>query len=146
MAIDDLMTDEIMGRKTPVIFEQRDSRSAGEVARERLVTYFANCPTYNTPSVFVRYQLSSEGLGFWDRLRGRSPIMENWLFPDGQGGIRVSSLGNRKLREKTLFEDYLPHAQSVHLTFLFGSHYNGDCVVDWNGGSSRIGRTIRRDQ
>ena len=142
MSVDELMTDEILGRKNQVTWEQRDKRSVPEVARERISKYFSECPDYNTPSVFVRYQVSPEGLGFWNRLRRRNPVFEDWVFQGENDGIKVTSWGGGKNgKSPAHLDDYLTHAQSIELTFMFGTHYNGNCVIDWNAGSSRIGKT-----
>ena len=141
MTVDELMTDEVLG-KQHVVWEYRDNRSLPEVAREKISRYFSECSDYNTPAVFVKYQVSPEGLGFWDRLRGRSPIFENWIFQGEDGEIKVLSCGSRKKgRVPTNLDDYLTNAYCVSLTFTFGSHYNGNCVVEWNAGSSKVGKT-----
>jgi|SRR3989344_7996069 len=139
MSIDELMAHPY-GRKTPVSWEQRDDRSVPEIAREKISKYFSECSKYNIPSVFVTYQINPKELGFFDRLFGRNPVFEEWIFQGDKGEIKICPWNGRKTGKKPIYlEDYLMHIQCVRLTFMFGSHDNGNCIIDSNSSSSRIG-------
>jgi len=137
------VTKEILGRKVKVLWKQRDSRSVPEVARERIQQYFSNCSVYNTLSIFIRYETSVKDLGLWTRLHGRKPIFEEWVFQRERGSdkIEVIRWNSRKEGKATVnLADYLNGARCVSLNFMFGSHYNGNCVIEWDEGLSRIGK------
>ncbi len=144
MGIDKLMTDGT-GREIKVVWQQRDHRSVPEVARERISRYFAECPKGNVPSVFVRYRLSQEKLGWWDRLWRRNYVFDEQIFPgENEKEIRTSLFDILDEKPPINLDDYLMHAQWVCLTFMFGTRYNHNCVVEWNGGSSRVGEIPSR--
>ena len=56
------MIDEIV-RETTILWESRDPRNVPEIARERISKYFSETDG-NVPTIFVRYQVSAEGLRF----------------------------------------------------------------------------------
>ena len=134
------MIDEIV-RETTILWESRDPRNVPEIARERISKYFSETDG-NVPTIFVRYQVSAEGLRFLDRLLGRRPIFEDWISQKVDGGINIVTWGRKKEKIACL-DDYLTHSQCVSLTFMYGSHYNGNCVIEWDSGSSRIGKVSR---
>lgn len=148
MSVDELMADPLLGTRQEVHWEQRDPRSTSELARERITAYFAECPTYNTPSVFVRYQVAPDSIGLLDKLFGRNPIIEDWVFKgDNPGEIIIASFGRKKKRSSTLrLDNYPPPVQCISMTFMFGTHYNKNCVFDWSGGSTRIGVYLREHE
>lgn len=119
-----------------VTWQQRNQRSVAEIARE-LIRQHLDGIDYNTPSVFVRYRLDRNSLGLWDRIRRRDPLFEDWVFQgESHGSIKV--LSQRSSSSMNL-SDYLNNSVYAHLSYQIGSHHGGNCVLEANSGSTRIG-------
>ena len=142
MTIDDLMTNSFLAIKSQVIWEQRDLRKVKDLTRAKISEYFSRYYG-NTLSIFISYQLNSAGLGFLDNLFRRNPIFEDWIFKNDETNIKVIPWSRKGKGYIIGLDYYLENAQSVRMTFMYGTHINGNCVIDYNLGQSRIGVVLR---
>ncbi len=147
MSVDDVMTEELLGEKRQIRWQQRDPRKVEEVARGKIEEYFAEDLSDYTPSVFVQYLIEPEKLRIWDRVIGRSPIFEDWIFQGGRRGeITISAFGRKKEESQVKLGEYLANSQRVLLTFMFGTRYNNNCIIDCYEEISRIGVIVKEEK
>lgn len=142
MGLDDLLTCDITGKKSEVKWEERLQKSVPQAAREQISRYFEGVD-YNSKSIYLTYQIDPKKLGFWDKLFNRNPVFEDWISENRHmKEISITSFSRTIISPFMKIEHYLADALCVRMTFMFGSHYNGNCIIDSNLGSTRIGRVI----
>ncbi len=120
-----------------VVWQQHNKKRIGEVAREKILNYFTTAPSYNTPSVFVSYQLKPQERSLWDKISKRHRIIEDWIFKKEES-FSITPFG-RDDKTLTSLDNYLEKAQCVYLGFLFGTHDLGNLILDQNLTTTRIG-------
>jgi len=142
MPVEDILHDLYLYKlKQPkVIWEGRVPLNVTEATREKISRYFTESPNNNTPSIFVSYQLDPPARELLDKVLNRHPIYTDVVYPEKKDKIKIISWGRKEENKITTLKDYLKRAESVSLTFMFGTHLVENCLIEWNLNSSRIGR------